>query len=412
MVPVTPAAVPLRRNLRFQLLWVGSTIGFLGIEAADIGYPLTILALTGSPARAGLFGFVQSLAGVLLAVPAGQVVDRHDRRRVLLCAEGGRALAAASVAVALAAHHLTLTHLLVVAAILGAGSAFGGPARMLVVRAVVPSEQLTAALTQEEVREGTAVLVGPPLGGLLYAVRQALPFLFSAVTFTVSWLCVLVVRIPPRTGAAAQDEAGAAAPGGRFEGLRILLRDPVLRTSTLLIAVLNAVGVPLTLVAVVLLRDQGASPRAIGLAMAGLAIGTLAGTPLVRPLHRALRPGVLLIAFFLVETPILALLGVPLGPWWVGGLLILATVAMPALRVLIDVLIFRQVPDEVRGRVISAAILLFGIGSPVGVGVAGLLLEHLGPQGATLALAAVLALGGGYALSRRTIRAAQWPAES
>src|SRR5882757_5595893 len=99
---------PLRRNARFQTLWIGSTIGFLGIEAADVAYPLAVLALTGSPAEAGLFGALQTLATLLAGLPAGHVVDRFDRRRVLVSAEATRASAAGSVAVALALHHLTL----------------------------------------------------------------------------------------------------------------------------------------------------------------------------------------------------------------------------------------------------------------------------------------------------------------
>src|SRR5882757_7561900 len=96
-----------------------------------------------------------TLATLLAGLPAGQVVDRFDRRRILVLAEAVRMLAAASVAMALAQHRLTLVHLLVVAAVLGASLPFGGTARLLLVRAVVPSEQLTAALTQEQVRDGS-----------------------------------------------------------------------------------------------------------------------------------------------------------------------------------------------------------------------------------------------------------------
>lgn len=401
--PVTP----LGRNWRFQLLWIGSTVGFLGIEAADVGYPLAILALTGSPALAGLFGLVQALTHVLLVLPAGHVADRLDRRRILLCAESGRALAAASVAALLIIGHLTLGHLLVVAAILGAGSAFGGPARMLVVRAVVPPAQLTAALTQEQVREGTVVLLGPPLGGLLYAVRQALPFLLSAVAFGVSFLCALVVRLPPRENGSLTVDNGLR--GGRLAGVRFLLTNPVLRTCALMFALLNAVGAPLILVAVVLLHEQGAQPTAIGLAMTGLAAGFLVGAPLVRPLHRALRPGSLFAVVFAAEVPAFVLLGIPLGPVWVGMLLAMVTTGLPALKVLVDVLIFRQVPDDVRGRVMAATMVLFGLGAPIGAGATGLSLEYLGSRNTTLILAGTLAIGLCCALGYRPLRHARWP---
>ncbi len=416
---VAPTAVPLRRNWRFQVLWIGSSVGFVGIEVADIGYPLAILALTGSPAPAGAFGFVQVLASLLVALPAGQILDRRDRRRILLAAEGSRALAAGSVAVALAAHQLTLAHLLVVAAVLGAGSAFGGPARMLMVRAVVPAEQLTAAMTQEEVRNNASVLVGPPLGGVLYGLRQAVPFLFSALAFAVSFLAALVVRVPPRpvpvasaAGAAGDsdgDDGDGDGDGGMLAGVRLLWRDPTLRAATLTVAALNAIGAPLVLITVVLLRGQGVPPWQIGAAMSGIAVGGFVGAALIGPLHRRLRPGVLLLTVTLAEVPLLALLAVPLGPWWMAGVLFAVALGLPALRVLIDVLIFRQVPDEQRGRVIAAAMTAFGIGAPLGVAVAGLLLEYASPSVAMLVLAGLLAVAAGYAATRRRLRQAPWP---
>ncbi|HEX5404514.1 MAG TPA: MFS transporter [Pseudonocardiaceae bacterium] len=398
---------PLRRNRRFQYLWLGSTIGYLGIETADIAYPLAVLALTGSPAAAGLFGVVQLLATLVVGLPAGVLVDRYDRRRVLLLSEGIRALAAASVAAALAEHRLGVAQLLVVGAVLGACGPFTSTARTLLVRAVVPDEQLTSALTTEQIRDGMTQLVGPPLGGLLYGLRQPLPFGVGAIAFAVSWLTVLKVRVP-RHRPAAPD--GAA--GGALAGLRTIWRNPTLRTATLLVAVLNTVGAPVVLITTVLLRQQHVSPSLIGVAVAGYAIGGLIGAALVKPLHRRFQPGHLLIGVALFEAPLLFGLGIRLGPWWVAALLLCAGLGIPALQVLVDVLIFRQVPDEQRGRVISATITLIGIGMPIGAGLAGLLLQYLAAPVAMAVLACTLAGACGYAATRRHLRSARWPDSS
>jgi MFS family permease len=400
-----PHTVPLRRNWRFQTLWVGSTGGFLGMEAADVGYPLAILAITGSPAQAGLFGFVQLLAMLLFGLPAGRIVDRYDRRRVLMLAEGMRLLAVASVAIVLAMQELSLTHLLVVAAILGGGASLSGPARMLVVRAVVPQEQLTAALTQEEVRNNLATLLGAPLGGLLFGVRQFLPFALSAVTFAISWIAVLIVRIPPRD---MSDEDSSA---GWLDGVRTLFGDPVLRTATLAVAALNTVGAPLMLITVVVLERQDIPSWQTGLALSGLAIGGLLGASLVRPLHR-LRPGVVLLGVLASQVPVFALLAVPLGPWWVLVLLLCAMLGLPALSVLIDILIFRQVPDAQRGSVIAATSTIAGIGAPVGTATAGLLLQFAAPAHALLLIAALVAVTAACLATSSGLRRARWPEQS
>lgn len=418
------AAPPLslRGNRPFRALWLGSLWSLLGLEVADIGYPLVILAVTGSPVRAGLFGVVQTVAVLLAGLPAGDLVDRYDRRRILLAAEACRAVATASVAVAIGAHRLTLVHLLAVATVLGAAQPFGGAARMLLVRAVVPARQLTAALTTEEVRTHTAGLAGPPLGGLLYGLGQVLPFLFTAISFALSWALALVVRVPPRTDRQASDpshdsDRSGQSPAGRaesagsrmFAGIGILWRDPMLRAATLLVTVINTVGAPLVLVTVVILRQQGTPPSLIGVAMAGLAVGGLAGVALVGPLHRRLPPGWLLLVFALAEVPLVVALAVPFGPWWVGGVLVCTALGVPALRVLVDVLIFRRVPDERRGRTIAAVMTLFGLGMPAGTAAGGLLLEYAGATPTVLILAGVLALSAGYAVIRTELRHARWP---
>ncbi|HEX5121492.1 MAG TPA: MFS transporter [Pseudonocardiaceae bacterium] len=209
---------PLRRNADFQLLWFGSTMTFLGNEAADIAYPLAVLALTGSPAKAALFGVVQTLAMLLAGLPAGTVVDRHNRKHLLVGTEIVRTSAAAVMVLAVATHQLTLATVLGVAAVLGAATPFASTARMVLVRAVVPAEQLTSALTQEQVRDGVSQLAGPPLGGFLYGVRQQLPFVFSAFTFAASLVCALLIRVP-RDATPRDDAPGGSCSGSGSSGV-------------------------------------------------------------------------------------------------------------------------------------------------------------------------------------------------
>src|SRR5579863_1281305 len=71
---------PLRRNLRFQTLWIGMTASTIGVSVGDVAYPLIILALTGSPAKAGLFGAVQAIGMLAAGLPAGSLADRYDSR--------------------------------------------------------------------------------------------------------------------------------------------------------------------------------------------------------------------------------------------------------------------------------------------------------------------------------------------
>jgi MFS family permease len=419
----TEQPVPLWRNLQFQTLWLSQATSSLGSGVADVAYPLAILALTGSPARAGLFAAVQTGGMVVCALPGGQLADRRDRRTIVVTAESVRALITTVVAVGLIMGWLSLPVLIVSGALLGAGQAVSGAARMPLLRSVVPTSQLTSALTQDEVRQNGAALAGPPLAGALYGIRalaHATPFLFTAASFVLSALGPVAMKLlPPDHGAktaaqavAPSTEAGEAQSrrnGGMLTGLRVLWANPVLRAAMLLIMLVNMVGVGLDLVVIVILRGQHVQSAQIGLVLAAVAVGGLAGAPLVKLLHR-IRPGVLLLGVCLIEVPMVVGLALPLGPWWVAALLFIPSLGVPALRVLTDVLIFRQTPDEHRGRAVGAVMTMMGIGMPAGLALTGALLQWLPARTALLTLAAVLAVSVLYCASKRELWQARWPA--
>src|SRR5258708_21317666 len=171
----TEGPVRLWRNLQFQTLGLSQAASSLGSGVADVAYPLAILALTGSPARAGLFAAVQTAGIVVGALPGGQLADRRDRRTIVVMAESVRALITTVVAVGLVMGWLSLPVLTAAAALLGAGQAVSGAARMPLVRSVVPTSQLTSALTQDEVRQNGAALARPALAGPPYGLRALAP---------------------------------------------------------------------------------------------------------------------------------------------------------------------------------------------------------------------------------------------
>jgi Major Facilitator Superfamily len=427
--PEPPAARPLRRNLQFQTLWIGTTASTLGVSVADIAYPLAILAMTRSPALAGLFAAVQALGMLAAGLPSGVLADRYDSRMIVICTEAARAAVTGLVVVALVTGWLSLPVLLVAAVLLGIGQAIKGSAQILLMRAVVSPGQLTQALTQDEVRLNGAALAGPALGGTLYAVRalgHAVPFLFTAVSFLTALAGAVLMKFAPGAAPGPADQPAVTSPGqtselpgqaaktgdqggGILAGVRTLWDQPVLRAATMLIMFINTIGAGLELVIIVILRHQAVPSGTIGLAIGLGAAGGLAGAPLVKVLHR-LQPGVLLLAMCALDVPILALLAVPFGPWWVAGLMFTIMLGVPAVRVLVDILVIRQAPPEQRGRVIAALMTLIGLGAPAGLAGCGLLLQYLPGQTAMLILAGTEAVGVAYCATRRELWQARWPA--
>ncbi|HXS67165.1 MAG TPA: MFS transporter [Streptosporangiaceae bacterium] len=416
---IKPAEFPLRRNKAFQTLWAGSAFSTLGIAVADVAYPLAILGVTRSPADAGLFAAMQTVGQILSGLPAGQLADRRSPRLLLIAAESGRALVTGVVAVALIMGWLTLPLLLIAAVLIGAGQPLASAARMLMIRTAVPQEQLTRAMTQDEVRINGAELAGPPIGGALYglnALAHAVPFLFTIGSFLLSLFAAFLTKVEPDRTAVDSDgeekpadqDKKKAGNDGMLAGIKSIWASPILRVTTLLLATVNSLGAGFGLIAVVILRAQAVPSAQIGIALGTSAVGGLAGAALVRPLHR-LRPGALMIAVCGLLVPLLALVALPYGPWWMAGLLFIAMLGIPSIRVLVDVLILRQAPPAERGRVVAALMTLLTLGMPAGLAATGLLMQYLSAQTTVLILAALLGVGVLLCAIRPEVWRARWP---
>jgi MFS family permease len=98
-------------NRDFLILWSGQLVSAFGSRIAVFAAPLLIVALTGSPALAGLLSALATLPGVVLSLPAGALIDRWNRKRVMIVCDCGRAIAIGSIPVAAALGHLTILHL-------------------------------------------------------------------------------------------------------------------------------------------------------------------------------------------------------------------------------------------------------------------------------------------------------------
>src|SRR6185312_10013 len=138
--PGIKSARPLWRNLDFLLLWSGQTVSTLGTNISALALPLLVLALTHSPALAGLLAAARQLPYLLLSLPAGALVDRWDRKRTMIYCDLLRWLAVGSVPLAFVLGHLTLIQLYLVAFIEGTAYVLFSLAQISALPHVVESE--------------------------------------------------------------------------------------------------------------------------------------------------------------------------------------------------------------------------------------------------------------------------------
>lgn len=375
-----------------MLLWGGQAVSELGTRIADIAVPILVLAITHSPAKAGIAGFASGLPYIIVGLYAGAIVDRVDRRRLMIACDLARMAAAASVPIAIAFGGLTYAQIVIAALVIGGGSAFAGPAEFSALRHVVPAQQLPAAISQNEARVYGAQLSGPPLGGFLFGLGRALPFIADAVSYALSLVSLLLIRRPL--------QGDTAMPRTQLlhdviEGLRWIWGQPFVRSSTLRAGAGNFVSNGLALIIIVVARDRGASAAAIGFIFTLAATGGLLGAVVAPRVHRRLPPGPVIVGYHAAYAALIPLF-LFVQPLAFGVLFGLMLFGAPALNAILGTLSFALVPDRLMGRVEAAASVVTAGASPVSRLSAGLLLGAVGGRRSIeiwLLIAVVVAVG-------------------
>jgi MFS family permease len=378
---------PLGRNRDFLILWLGEAVSALGSSMSTLVFPLVGYSLTGSAGQAGLATAAVLLGRVVARLPAGALVDRWPRGRVLWMANLFGAACYGSLAAAAFTHHLTIQHLVVVGFLGGVADSFFAPAASAAIRTVVPAAQLPLAYTRLAVREHAAELVGPPLGGALFSLGRGLPFLVDAITYAFSAVSMIWVRHP--LPAPASEGTRTSMRVDVAEGLRFVWRHAATRAILTWGAAVNF-SVTLALVTVTLrLVRAGVHPAAIGLVDSIAAASGLVGA-LVAPAIIARMPtGMTAITTGLVLPLVVFPMAWTTNVAVIGALLAIGIFLLPANNSGISAYLVTIVPDRLQGRVNAAGGFVAEGVTPLAPALAGLLVGSVGGETATI-LGAVL----------------------
>lgn len=375
----------LWRNRDFVLLWSGQLISTAGTQVTSLALPLLILALTNSPAQAGIVAACGALPRFLFALPAGTLVDRWDRKRVMIVCDSVQVVAMASIPIALALGHLSMIQLYLVALSQGTCFVFFWLARLAALPRVISREQLPAAVAQNEVAESIVTLLSPPLGGVIFSIGRALPFIGDAISYAVSVISLTFIRVPFQAQR-SPDETPRHLLSEMFVGLRWLWRSPLIRFMSFVYAGFALSG-GYELGVIILATERHASPFVIGLIFAAGGIGGLLGALIAPRIQRHFRFGQIIpalqwgyplanVLFVLAPNPFLMAL-IEAGSMAVDQIY---DVVWPSYRIAL-------IPDALQGRVTSAYRLIFSSMGPVGAALAGLLIQWIGAVGELLVMA-------------------------
>ena len=393
MFDFTPRTSPAPLGGRFWAFWTASLASNLSDGVAMIAVPW--LAASLSPDNAALVALVATfgrLPWLLLALPAGVMVDRMPRFTLMIGANALRLVLWAVLALLVFSGWVSIPLLVVFAFCFGALEVCHDTATETTVPALVSWGRLERA--NGHVRSGALIaqeFVGRPLGGLVISLGMFVPFLFNVAALSVSVVALLWVRVgsPQDVGVTgAGEESMRTSHGTRArglfsdmaEGLRTLWAQPLLRSVAIIAVFVNTTYATMLSTQVLFVRDTlGLGPVGFGLLMAFAAVGGIVGGQVVAWLRAVLSHGTLPVLCLAASSTLYSVVAlfpnvvVVAGVYFLsGGLVMGYGITMTSIRQ-------RITPDRVLGRV-NAVMRTVGWGmSAVGMVAGGFLVTSLTP---------------------------------
>jgi MFS family permease len=373
MSPTDAAPDSVVRHRPFALYWSARTCAAMGYQMLGVAVAWQMYALTGSAFDLGLVALMQFLPSAAFMLVAGQVADRYHRRRLLQLCQAVEGLSAATLALASVSGWVNKEFLLAMVFVFGVGRAFEAPTQSTLLPSVVPVPLFPRAVAAAASTTQLATIIGPALGGLLYAFGPTVPYTACFALFLASVLLLAFVRIDKPAATRAPVTLTAF-----FAGVSYIRHSPiVLGVITVdLFAVL--LGGATALLPIFANEIFNVGPEGLGLLRAAPAVGALlvmsilTRWPLTRHVGRIMFVSV---ACFGLATIVFAL-----SRSFALSMLALAVLgASDAVSVVIRMtLVQLETPDEMRGRVNAVNSLFAGTSNQLGDFRAGLMAAWLG----------------------------------
>lgn len=375
---VAPSA-PLRSFRPFMLFWWGRLAGTTAQQMLMVALGWQMYDTTASAWDLGLVGLLQFIPALLLTLPAGHIVDRHDRRRLLAMCLGLQLLVGLLLALGTAGGWIGRELILGLSLLLGVARAFQMPSQQALAPTLVPAAVLPRALAFSSGATQAAVVAGPALGGFLYAAGATVVYGVCAALFALG--CALILRITPVARPAHREPASWNT---MLAGLRFIWhRQAILGALSLdLFAVL--LGGATALLPIFARDVLHTGPWGLGLLRAAPAVGALAVSvwltrvPIERRVGRAMLLAVGVYGVCMLVFGWSTSFAVSFVALLVSGAADMVSVVIRQTLVQLDT------PDEMRGRVAAANSIFIGASNQLGEFESGATAAAFGPVGSVV----------------------------
>ncbi len=378
------------KHRNFRLFWSGQLISLMGTWMQNMAQGWLVLQLTNSPFLLGLVSAVQFLPLLLFSLVAGVAADRTPKRLMLLATQGGSLILALILGLLTLFNVVRYWHVVILAGLLGTINAFDTPTRQSFVIELVGKKDLMNAIVLNSSAFNAARVIGPALAGLAIGkLGMATCFLLNAASFLAVIAGLLLMNVPD----VAYDRPEETMVWKKIgEGLHYIWKTPIILSTITLTALLSTFSMNFSVLIPVLARNTlGRQAEGYGYLMSALGIGALAGSLVLALLsHRGPQRGLLLsgsiglcvfqLFLSLNRSYPLALLFLGLMGW-----------SMITFVSTVNTTLQLNVPDNLRGRVMSVYSLVFLGVTPLGSLFSGSI-AHIGGAPAGLAAGALVGL--------------------
>lgn len=368
----------LNKLTTFYALVVSQTLSLLGSRMTSLAIGIWVFATTGRASPLLLTSFFTELPGMLFGSLAGVVVDRWDRRLVMILADAGQAIGSLLLMLSFLSGRFELWHLYTLAFLQGTFSTFQGPAEDAATTMLVDESHRERANAIKETSFPLAGVIAPVLSGTLYGLVGIAGIIgIDLVTFIVAVVVALFVRIPhPK-----QSEEGQASRGKFWVEARGAFRYLLGRRGLLVFVVYMAfinfmLNGPLDLTLPYLISITGSEGQA-GSIMSVMSLGAFAGAALIavwggtRPRMHTLLPALL------VSGLMFLFFGIFRSPLLLGASLFLLLMPLPVMQALYMSIMQVKTPPDLQGRVFALVAQLGFLGSTASFALTGFLVDDV-----------------------------------
>ncbi len=395
------AGAPLRRNRSFLLLWTGAGISILGSRISAIAYSLVVLWSTGSPTLTSFVAFAALLPFLVTQLPAGVLVDRWDRRRVMIGCDIGRVVLIGVAALSVGLGHVWVPLLMVIAFLEGSLTEMYVIAERAAVFTVVDDEQLGAAIGANEARSEAAGLIGQPIGTFLFGVSRWLPFGATVVAHILSLITLICIKKDLQ--GERQNENSPKIIADLLDGFRFVRSQKYLSRALSLIAASNILFQVLALGLLVIVQSSGGTPGTVGFILMASGVGGMLGALSSNFFMRRIGIRRIFMSVNIIWTVLMTAIAFFQQPVALGVIFSIIMYGAGVANVAGIVYTMKIAPEDMQGRIGSIATLLASGANALGAIAAGVILNAVGIRTTMLlvggamfviAVLAVLAFGG------------------